>query len=116
MVREDDDAKREELRSAYIATLGGDVDAERRRRRGAPRMALRPDREFSDELDDIVVENVRTFRAECMSERGWRMACYFDNDERVAFWVSRETRPARIVVSATEFPSEWIDIDAERAK
>lgn len=79
-----------------------------------PRMALRPDSEIPEEMDDIVVENVTMFRAEAMSEFGWWFACYFANGERVSFWIERQTRPARIAVHVTEHPAEWIDIDKER--
>ena len=80
----------------------------------APRMALRPDHKFPEELDDIVVENVTMFRAECMSDRGWWMACYFANGQRIAFSIDRATKPARIAVTATELPPVWTDIDKER--
>lgn len=77
-----------------------------------PRMALRPDHEFPDEMDDIVVKDVEMFRAEAMSRNQWWMCCYFANGERVTFWIGRERKPSRIVVSVTEEPPDWIDIDA----
>lgn len=82
-----------------------------------PEMALRPDHEFPDELDDVVVKNVRMFRAEAMSPTSWWMACYFENGEhnheQISFNVSIGKNPKRIVVTAGDMPDQWVDIDAE---
>jgi hypothetical protein len=81
-----------------------------------PVMALRPDSEFPDEMDDIVVKDVTMFRAEAMSDDHWWMACYFANGERVTFSVGIGTKPKRIVVSVTEKPDDWIDMDVEEPR
>lgn len=83
------------------------ADAHRRR---IPVIALRPDHEFPDELDDIVVENVKVFRAEAMDHNIWWMACYFANGEELVFHVTRAAKPSRIVVTASSIP-EHIDWD-----
>ena len=86
----------------------------RERHERIPRMALRPHHEFPDEMDDIVVKDVQMFRAEQMSDSHWWMCCYFANGESVTFGVGRATKPARVYVTVTETPGEWIDIDAGR--
>jgi hypothetical protein len=78
-----------------------------------PRMALRPDHNFPEALDDIVVEDVTMFRAEAMSDTLWWMACDFRNGERISFHVHIDAKPKRISVSAGEMPTKWIDIDEE---
>jgi hypothetical protein len=92
-----------------------ELRAQLRKAKGqVPEMALRPDHRFPEELDDIVVENVRMFRAEAMSDTNFWMCCYFgDNHERVTFNVTIGKNPKRIVVTAGEIPDEWIDIDAK---
>jgi hypothetical protein len=77
-----------------------------------PVMALRPDHRFPDEMDDIVVKDVTMFRAEAMDDDVWWMACYFANGEQVTFNVGLASKPKRVVVSVTEKPPEWVDLDA----
>jgi len=80
-----------------------------------PAMALRPDSRFPDEMDDIVVKDVEMFRAEAMDDDAWWMCCYFANGERVSFHVGLAAKPKRVVISVTETPPVWTDIDAERS-
>jgi hypothetical protein len=54
-------------------------------------IALRPERHQDDPdvMDDIVVDNVTTFRAEAIDERTWWLCCYLGDPadtDRVAFW------------------------------
>ena len=81
-----------------------------------PRMALRPYRDDPDRLDDVVVENVRMFRAEMMSDGQLWMACYFDDgpeSDEIHFLASAGKRgTAQLTLSATTTPDDWIDIDA----
>lgn len=86
------------------------------RRERTPVMALRPDDRFPDEMDDIVVKDVTMFRAEAMSDTGWWMACYFANGEQVTFWIGIGKAPKRVVVSVTDTPPEWIDMDEPNAR
>jgi hypothetical protein len=86
---------------------------ERARRQAVPVIALRPRHEFPDELDDVVVENVMTFRAEAMSNKVWWMACRFANGEELVFHVTTASKPARLVFSATMVP-EHVDWDELR--
>jgi hypothetical protein len=92
------------------------VDVATARAERLPVMALRPERHDPDEMDDIVVKGVEMFRAEAMSDDVWWMCCYFPNDERVTFQVvayhEKGKRKAKLSVSVTETPSEWIDLDA----
>jgi hypothetical protein len=78
-------------------------------------MALRPDSEDPDLMDDIVVERPAMFRAEAMSDDLWWLACYFDNGERVTFHVRALARPQRIEFSVGETPPEWLDWDELRS-
>lgn len=97
------------LVEAMSETFRQKLDEARKAR--IPVMALRPDYVYPDEMDDIVVEDVKTFRAEAMSDDMWWMCCYFHNGESVTFHVVREKRPARLSVSVTEEPPEWRDWD-----
>lgn len=74
-----------------------------------PVMALRPDNHGPDLLDDVVVKDVEMFRAEAMYDDVWWMCCYLANGERVTFHVV--ATDGALQVSATEKPSEWIDMD-----
>jgi hypothetical protein len=76
-----------------------------------PQMALRPDSQFPDELDDIVVKDVTMFRAEAMDDGIWWLCCYFANGESISFNVTIESKPKRITVTTGWEPDEWIDID-----
>lgn len=93
-----------------MADLATDLAAARRER--TPVMALRPDSQDHDLLDDIVVKDVEMFRAEALDDDVWWLACYFANGEQVTFHVTAQARPKRIKFSVTEKPSEWIDFDA----
>lgn len=83
----------------------------RAKRRNQPVIALRPDGRFPEELDDIVVKDVETFRAEAMDDNVWWMCCYFRDGERLTFYVTRDKKPSRIVITATEEPSNYLDWD-----
>ena len=74
-------------------------------------MAIRYHYPSEEEVDDIVIEDVKMFRMEQMGNNEIWLACYFYNGERVAFWINPGTKPARAVISMTEEPKEWIDID-----
>ena len=74
----------------------------------ALRMFKRPDRE--DDLDDVVVDRPKLFRAEMMDDGTLWMACYFDNDERVSFYVQAKKK-GWLDFSVTEKPPEWLDYD-----
>lgn len=78
-----------------------------------PRIALRPDSERPDELDDIVVHDVTMFRAEAMDNDVWWMACYFANGEQVTFHIGIAGKPKRIRIVATDTPGNWEDIDVQ---
>jgi hypothetical protein len=97
------------------AALPGLEDELREARGDLPTMALRPDHRFPDEMDDIVVNDVKMFRAEAMDDDAWWMACYFANGEEVRFWVGIGKNPKRIVVSVTDKPAQWIDWDKRDA-
>lgn len=79
-----------------------------------PVMALRPQHDDPELLDDIVVKDVTMFRAEAMDTDVWWLCCYFANGERVTFHVSAQARPKRIEFSATELPAIWTDMDADK--
>lgn len=116
MVTEDDDAKRLELTQQYVAALKADVGSERRRRASAPRMALRPHGiEGWDGLDDVVVERPTMFRAEFMDDNDLWMCCYFpEPHDRISFQVWYDKKAKHLVLTETEMPAEWVDIDQER--
>lgn len=116
MVREDDAATRAELTLEYVSALKADVSAERRRRGGVPRMALRP-HGIPDwpGLDDVVVEHPTMFRAEFMSENDLWMCCYFpEPHERITFHVRWDKKAKQLELHAGEMPDDWTDIDEER--
>jgi hypothetical protein len=79
-----------------------------------PVMALRPDHQFPDELDDVVVEHVETLHFEAMSDDQWWMAATFANGEQAVFWFTIASKPKRIAVTCTDQPSEWRDWDELR--
>ena len=78
----------------------------------AYRIALRPDdrdadpRAFGVLMDDIVVNDVKCFRAEQMDVHSWWVACYLDNEtmDRICWAVTARSRPNRIEWVTTEFP------------
>lgn len=78
-----------------------------------PVMALRPDHEDPELMDDIVVENVATFRAEDMGDSWW-VQCRFANGDDVTFSVRALCRPRRIEWTVTNMPTRWIDWDERR--
>jgi hypothetical protein len=84
----------------------------RAKRRRQPVIALRPDHTFIDELDDVVVCNVQTFRAEAMDTDMWWMECTFANGEALTFHVTIGRKPKRLVVTATSVPAhlDWDDL------
>ena len=93
----------------------------RARRRRQPVIALRPRREFLEELDDIVVRDVECFRMEAMSRNEWWLACTFANGERLALWIGKSKRgdgPARLVVTATEIPDhlDWDELHRKHSR
>ena len=77
-----------------------------------PAMALRPEGDDPDVMDDIVVKDVSMFRAEAMSEKDWWLCCYFANGERVTFNMEARCRPRRLSCTVGERPSDWVDLDA----
>lgn len=89
--------------------LAQDLAAARAAR--TPRMALRPDPERPNELDDIVVHDVTMFRAEANDYGSWWMACSFANGEEVRFHVGIASKPKRLVFETIATPAEWINID-----
>lgn len=91
--------------ASFVAAL------EKARAERVPVMALRPDHRFPDEMDDIVVCDVKTFRAEAMSDTSWWMACHFANGEEITFGVSIGKNPKRLVVHVTDKPAVWRDWD-----
>lgn len=48
-----------------------------------PNIALRPDSD--GKLDDVFVNDVKTFRIERMNNNTWWMACYLYSDEEIHF-------------------------------
>lgn len=76
------------------------------RKNRIPVMALRHQ---GDDLDDVVVETPRMFRAEMMNNKQLWLCCYFENDERVTFWIT--VYKGRLQFSVTEEPAEWRDWD-----
>ena len=78
-----------------------------------PVMALRPYHDDPERLDDVVVKDVRTFRAEMMSDGTLWMACYFnDEGDGIHFWARAGKRgTAQLHLSATTVP-EHTDFDA----
>lgn len=107
-LKRDHDAVEENLLDDVIEEIA-------ERQSDLPHMALRPDSEFPDELDDVVVKDVTMFRAEAMSHNEWWLCCYLPNGERITFWINKASRPARIVMTATEIP-DYYDIDEKRNK
>lgn len=88
---------------------------------GAPVAAIRAEEPGSEDsqrkhlVDDLVVENVATFRAEMMSEDSLWMCCYLPGtNERFAFWVHAVKR-GQLDFSITEWPEQWRDFDSELA-
>lgn len=75
-----------------------------------PVMALRPEHDNPDLMDDIVVEDVTCFRAEAMSESNFWVCCYLKNGERVTWHVTAHCRPRRIEWALGEVP-DYIDWD-----
>ena len=76
-----------------------------------PVMALRLRR---GELDDVVVETPKTFRAEMMSEKQLWFSCVFENGEHVTFWATASR--GKLIFSVTETPEEYQDWDELRRK
>ena len=71
------------------------------------RIALRPDDPSDpDRMDDIVVRDVKMFRAEQMSPGHWWVACYLDDacQQELVFSVDARCRPRRIDWSVTILP------------
>lgn len=71
------------------------------------RIALRPDdKDHPERMDDIVVMDVRMFRAEQMDDGEWWVCCYLDDttDQRLTFSVRARCRPRRIDWDVTEYP------------
>jgi hypothetical protein len=71
------------------------------------RIALRPDDPaVPDRMDDIVVKDVKMFRAEQMDSGSWWVCCYLDDagDERLTFSVDARCRPRRMDWTVTEYP------------
>jgi hypothetical protein len=75
-----------------------------------PAMALRP---HSDDgsMDDVVVKDVETFRAEQLDDGLLWMACYFRNGERITFNVFAN-RKNNLTYDVGELPERWIDLDS----
>jgi hypothetical protein len=79
----------------------------------AYRIALRPDVDGEDPyspdtlMDDIVVRDVKMFRAEQMDTHEWWVCCYLDDEssDRICWWVTAKARPRRIEWVTTEFPN-----------
>ncbi len=88
-------------------TLAADLAAERAVRK--PVMALRYD---SHGLDDVVVKDVETFRAEMMDDDDLWLCCYFRNGERVTFSAFARKRGC-LEFSVGEMPDDWEDFDAK---
>ena len=75
-----------------------------------PVMALRHHR---GELDDVVVETPKTFRAEMMSDHQLWISCIFENGEHVTFWATAASN-GKLIFSVTETPDEYQDWDELR--
>lgn len=82
-----------------------------------PIMALRPDEDGAEVtwgtlMDDIVVENVTTFRAEAMDTDSWWVCCYLHNGEQVTWNVTARARPKRIDWEQGEIPehADWDEL------
>jgi hypothetical protein len=89
------------------------IDAELRPPNGdAYRIALRPDVDGEDPyspdtlMDDIVVKDVKMFRAEQMDTHEWWVCCYLDDEtaDRICWQVSARAKPRRIEWVTTELP------------
>jgi hypothetical protein len=75
---------------------------------GGYRIALRPDDDAEpDRMDDIVVLDVKMFRAEQMDAGEWWVCLYLDDtgDQMLTFAVSARCRPRRIDWTVTERPT-----------
>lgn len=64
-------------------------------------IALRPDYEHPTWLDDVVVKDVETFRAEDMGDWWW-LCCYFRDGSRITWHIARKGK--RVVMQTIEFP------------
>jgi hypothetical protein len=75
-----------------------------------PRIALR--RHADSRLDDVVVEDVETFRAEMMDGQRLWLSCYLRNGERVTWsvWVGGKRPRAPLAFEVVEVP-DHIDFD-----
>jgi hypothetical protein len=80
-----------------------------------PVMALRPEVDGAEVtcgtlMDDIVVEDVTTFRAEAMDTDSFWVCCYLKNGERITWHVNAHARPKRLTWEIGELP-DYIDWD-----
>lgn len=77
-----------------------------------PRIALREHTvgDLAGLLDDVVVEDVTTFRAEQLDDGLLWLCCYLRNGERVTFH-ARAARRGRLELSVGELPGRWRDWD-----
>lgn len=92
-------------RASFSAAL------EKARADRVPVMALRPDHEFPEEMDDVVVKDCDV-HFEAMSNQRWWMSCRFANGEEAVFHFTVGKNPKRIVVTCDAEPPEWRDWDA----
>lgn len=101
-----------EVRNGYCPLL---LDSRFRPATDLPVMALRPDDDNAEVtcgtlMDDIVVDNVTTFRAEAMGTDCWWVCCYLANGERVTWNVVARAKPKRLDWEIGELP-DYIDWD-----
>lgn len=68
------------------------------------RIALRPD--GNGMTDDVVVRDVKMFRAEMMDDGALWMCCYLDDEceQRIDFWISTSTRRSKLLLQTTDVP------------
>lgn len=84
------------------------ADLERARAKQVPQLALRHHEDGS--LDDVVVEQVQTFRAEQLGDDWYWICCYLPGGERVTFNLS--VCDGRVAMWLGETPTWWRDIDS----
>lgn len=73
-------------------------------RRRKYRIALRPESDTDDQLDDVVVRDVSMFRMERMDKNRWWLCCYLEgSDERIDFEIIGH-RQRGVQAFVTNFP------------
>lgn len=66
--------------------------------------------ETETHLDDVVVKDVRMFRAEMLDAKTLWLCCYLPNDDRITWHV--HSRRGTLEFDVGEMPDEFVDFDA----